>query len=275
MSRLRSAPCWANRAFVLSLVLVGTGVSSVRAADTSWPTPLYVGIVTASEGEVPPALPAKTANELAALLVSTGTWRVRGPEEVAERIGGDGGELVERCGFDGSCWNTVGWRLGVDVIVVMELAAPGDGSMPVARATAWGGGQPLGEEPVVLQLPRGGGAPLEWLERTLLASGSLEVRVGPEGQLTLDGKPWRPQTERTPLRPGRHEVRVSYGEEVQVQVVPIFPGQDSLVEMLPPPEVEGRSGGHRRWGLVAAPALAAGGVVALAVQRDRPGDAVR
>jgi len=249
-------------------------VSSARAADEAWPTPLYVGIVTASEGQVPAALPAKTANELAALLVSTGTWRVRGPAEVAERVGGSGTDLVERCAFDGGCWNTVGWRLGVDVIVVMELAAPGDGSMPVARASAWGGGQALGE-PVVLLLPRGGGAPLEWLERTLLASGSLEVRVAPEALLELDGRPWQPQSERTPLSPGRHEVRVSYGEEIQVQVVPIFPGQGSLAEMLPPPEVEGGGGVHRRWGLVAAPALAAGGLVALAVQRDRPGDAVR
>ncbi len=271
MSRLPSVPCWASRTLSAGLLLAS---SLAVAGEVTWPTPLYVGILVNSGSDVPAAIPAKTANELAALLVSTGTWRVRGPEEVAERLGAEGSELVNRCGSDSSCWNTLGWRLGVDVVVVLELAAPGDGSIPVARVSAHGGGQTLGTT-AVLELPRGGGAPLEWVERTLLVHGSLEVRVLPEAQLSLDQRPWQPKDDPTPLPPGRHEVRVTYGEEVQVQVVPVFPGQESLAEMLPPPVVEGATGAHRRWGLVAAPALAAGGMAALFLRKDWPGDAIR
>ena len=146
--------------------------------------------------------------------------------------------------------------------------------MPVGRVVAWSETGRLGN-PSLVPLPRGGGAPLEWMADRLLQDGHLSLQVEEGGAVSVDGSPWEPGTPPLTLAPGRHQVRVQFGDEVQVQVVPVLSGRTTELALAPLPEMPDGAGGHRRWGLVAMPALAVGGAVALAIQRDRPGDAVR
>ena len=235
--------------------------------------PLYAGVVVHSD-DVDRAVIARSLNEAVSLLVASGIYRVRPEDELAERLGGPPGELVVRCEEDLSCWQTVVWRGGLDVVVLLEIATPGSGSVPVTRASAWSERGSLGE-PVVLPLPRGGGAPLEWLAETMLQSGELVATVAEGGSVTVDGVDWLSPPDGGELPPGRHQVRAQFGDEVQVQVVPVFSGQTTELLLEPAPLVSEVSGRHHRWGLVAAPALAVGGAVALVIQRDKPGDAAR
>ncbi len=217
---------------------------------------------------------ARSLNEAVSLLVASGIYRVRPQDELSERLGGAPGELVVRCGDDLSCWQTVVWRGGLDVVVLLEIATPGSGSVPVTRASAWSEEGLVGE-PVVLPLPRGGGAPLEWLAETMLQPGELSLEVVEGGTVAVDGSAWPAVPEVRDLVPGRHQVRAQFGEEIQVQVVPVLSGQTTTLQLGPAPQVGDAAGRHHRWGLVAAPALAVGGAVALVLQRDKPGDAAR
>ncbi len=253
----------------LTLALLGLG-SGRAQADEAWPAPLYVGVLLVSEGESDPAVMARSLNETASLLVGSGIYRVRTQEDLVERLGSEAGE----CGEDLGCWQGLLWRAGVDVVVRMSLSFPEEGSGPVCHVGAW-----TGEGPLVLAeeviLPRGGGAPLEWMAEAFLQEGQLSLEVEEGGALVVDGADWDPAAGPQPVKVGRHQVRVQFGDEAQVKVVPVLSGQTTHLALAPLPDTPGVRGGHRRWGLVAAPALAAGGVVALAAQRDRPGDAAR
>ncbi|GEM_PF-2703699 len=267
--------CWSSsHGFGLAtLAALSLWPGTVQAAD-DWPMPLYAGVMVAAEGEPDPAVVARSLNEAISLLVGSGRYRVRGQDELAERLGGPPGELALRCGEDPGCWQTVTFRAGVDVIVLLELATPGDGSVPVTRASIWGPEGPL-VAPVVVPLPREGGAPLEWMAQGLLQPGELSLKIIEGGLLSVDGAAWPPQGGVRSLPPGRHQIRAQFGDEVQVQVVPVLSGHVTARHLAPAmaPGDVGRT--HRRWGLVAMPALAVGGAVALVVQRDWPGDAAR
>ena len=242
-------------------------------AAEEWPAPLYAGVVV-DGGDADPAVVARSLNEAVSMLVASGVYHVRPQEDLVERLGGPPGELVARCDEDLACWQAVAWRGGIDVVVLLEVATPGSGAVPVTRASAWSAEGPLAEA-VVTPLPRGGGAPLEWLAQTLLEPGELSLKIVEGGAATVDGVDWPAPGGVRALRPGRHQVRAQFGEEVQVQVVPVLTGQTAALHLAPAPQASDGAAGHRRWGLVMAPALAVGGAVALVVQRDWPGDASR
>jgi hypothetical protein len=255
---------------VAAWAALGLWAAPVQAAD-EWPAPLYAGVVVTSGG-ADPAVVARSLNEAVSMLVASGVYHVRPLEDLADRLGGPPGELVARCGEDLACWQAVAWRGGIDVVVHLEVATPGSRSVPVTRASAWSVEGPLGE-PVVVPLPRGGGAPLEWIAETLLEPGELALKIADDGSATVDGVDWpAPGGVRT-LPPGRHQVRAQFGDEVQVQVVPVLARQTAALQLAPAPKAADGPTGHRRWGLVMGPALAVGGAVALVVQRDWPGDA--
>jgi hypothetical protein len=255
---------------VLGLLFLGLLPGVAQAAD-EWPKKLYATVLVSGDGLTKPAVLSRSLNEAASLLIGSDAYWVRDQDSMSERLGGPPGELADRCANDLSCWQSVLWRGGVDVVILMQLASPDGSNVPVARVSAWSTDGQLGTSELI-RLPRGGGAPLEWMAETLLVDGSLSVALAEGGVIRLNGSNWIGTDEPLSLRPGRHQLRVQFGEEVQVQVVPVLPGQTARLALAPTPKVKG-VGVHRRWGLVAVPALAAAGAVVLVLQKDRPGDA--
>lgn len=221
-------------------------------------------LVVVGTDAMQPAVLERTEQDLVEVLERSGRY------EVADGSAGESAEaLVARCAEDDACWQRAALDRGLDLLVVAQLAPEGQRLGALFRLV------PAEGPPVRLsaELPRGGGAPLELVDRSLLGPATLRV-YDPEMGLTVDGRPVEPSDATITLPAGKHLLTLEApGFESHALTVVLLPGPARVVSgQLTPLAVEEPP--RLRWSYAVAAGVLAGGTALAVVSATQPGFAV-
>lgn len=247
---------------LLLLALAGSALSGTALAQGA--LRVRAALVVVGTDALQPAVMERTEQDLVEVLERSGRY------EVAEAAAGESAEaLVARCAEDDACWQRAALERGLDLLVVAQLAPEGQRLGALFRLV------PAEGPPVRLsaELPRGGGAPLELVDRSLLGPATLRV-YDPEIGLTVDGRSVEPSTAELTLPAGKHLLTLEApGFESRSLTVVLLPGPAHVVSgQLTPLAVEEPS--RLRWSYAVAAGVLAGGTALAVVSATQPGFAV-
>mgnify|MGYP004348688187 CR=1 FL=1 len=214
----------------------------------------------------------KTKEGIDTFLKLSDSYVVLPDEQAQYRLGGDPSRLSEQCDSDQACWSRALQRLGVDVLLRVEIIPTGDREEAMLHLYSSGDASKTGPHP----LPRGGGAPLEALENLLLNPGTMEIALeSGSTHLQINGQPRllspNPIVTASGLPPGNHKLIVEgLGLPQRVEVVRILPGQTVEIPLNSNPKLSNKKR-HRWWGAWAGGALLIGGSIAIFSGSGRDG----
>lgn len=223
-----------------------------------------VGLVIVGAESLAPAVASRTEADLVEVLERSGRY------EVAAAPAGEGADaLVRRCAEDDACWRQELASRGLDLLVVAQIAPEGQRLTGIFQLVP-AEGPPVR---VSAELPRGGGAPLELVDRSLLGPATLRV-YDPEFGLTVNGVAVNVGDPNLSFPAGKQLIRLEApGFEPRSQTVLLLPGPPQVLSgQLEPLPVEAPS--RLRWSYVAAAGVLAGGTTLAIVGAAQPGLAV-
>jgi hypothetical protein len=187
------------------------------------------------------------------------------------RVGEDPSQLFERCATDVGCWRVAATAAGVEQVVLVERVDEATLGIRVVDVAATG---PFRLDKAALDV-RGQAEP-ELLDRLFFRPGALRIEGAPaEARLVLDGSyelPLPHSLDIAPLASGKHSLDIqSDGSTPLFVTVMVYPDQQTVISAVMTPLDRGGRRRVTRWTTVWALGLAAGGVVALAVESHAPG----
>lgn len=248
-------------AFICWAALVGHS-----AQANEWPQVLRAVVLIEDDATLPPSVAKKTLAGVEEFLRKSPSYSLLESEELAERLGHPANVLVTQCEQDRRCWTTAVNRLGVDVLVHLAIGFSGSREQVWIRIFSATG--PLQNEATESLLPRGGGAPLDALNKLLHQSASLRIALkSGTTHLQVNGSPrlLRPakHIRLSKMPPGKHEIVLEgLGLPPRIEVVSILPGKN--VEMpLRIATTAGTQPVQKWWGAWAGGGLFAGGMLAI------------
>lgn len=243
------------------------------SGDTgTWPEPLHVAATVSEEAAAVLSISQKTKAGIETFLSQSDSYALLTQEQAQSRLGSPTGQLEKQCGANLNCWERARQRLGVDLLLRVEVTSSEREEEAIFHLYTDGGTSSTGPHP----LPRGGGAPLEVLDALLLAPGTLQIALeNGSTHLQINGQARllspSPTVKVSRLSPGNHKVIVEgLGLPQRIEVIRILPGQNIEIPLNSDPAVV-RDRGYRWWGAWASGALLIGGGVAILSGSGRDG----
>lgn len=245
---------------LLALTLLVFGGSALAQSTLQ----VRVGLVVTGAESLPPAVSSRTRQDLIEVMERSGRFDVS-----AAAAGESDLALVGRCQEDDDCWAQEARSRGLDLLIVAQLAPEGQRLTGIFQLV------PAEGAPIRLsaELPRGGGAPLDLVDRSLLGPSQLRV-YDPEFGLTVNGVPVNVGDPNLNFSAGKQLITLEApGFEPRTLTVLLLPGPAQVVSgQLNPLPAEAPS--RLRWSYVAAAGVLAGGTALAVVSATQPGWAV-
>ena len=252
----------------ISALLLGAQAS----AQDRWPEPLHIATAVSEDAALPPSVSMKTKEGIETFLNGSEVYALLPHDKATARLGVEPGRIEYQCGTNPSCWERARQRLGVDILLQVEVSTRGTREestlhLYTAEHTSTSQAQ---------LLPRGGGAPLETLEAMLFQPGTLHIALengSTHLQVNGEARLLSPTSSVTisDLRPGNHKVLIEgLGLPQRVEVVRILPGQTIDIPINSSPAAA-QNRRHRWWGAWTGGALLLGGAIAVLSGSGRDG----